>query len=491
METAPSQRMRIAWFAALAAYAVFLSLFIGAVAGGSDNSGYLNEARLFAHGTVRSAPRALPGLPPAEAPLYLYIPLGFKPSVAGPSSLVPTYPPGLPFLIVPVAKIAGWRHAGDIVLILHSLAGLALVFALGRMCGLPPTWSVLGAAVLAASPLYLYTSLQALSDVPATVWATAAVLAAWRSRERPAWALASGLAFSVALLVRPSNFLVALPMVIAFGVSPRRWLLAAAGTLPGVVASMAVNHMAYGGALKSGYGAIGNEFHATLILSTLRYCTMWVPLLFGPIVIVAPAVVTLTRRHPRWVALLGSWMIAYVAFYSAYRWTHEDWWFLRFLLPAAPALIVAGVLVVRSCFGRLRQSLPRGILATAVGLLIFASLGAEVVQVLSLDAWSIGRGERKYERVADWMRANLPGNSVVVASQFSGALYYFTDMTLLRGDQIDPPTARKIKQAVQAAHRCLYAVVFPFEQDMVGRIPGRWSIVRTVDDVLILRCDWP
>ena len=60
------------------------------------------------------------------------------------------------------------------------------------MCGLPGPWSLLGSAVLAASPLYLFTSLWALSDVPATAWATAAVIAALEGRERPGWALVSG-----------------------------------------------------------------------------------------------------------------------------------------------------------------------------------------------------------------------------------------------------------------------------------------------------------
>ena len=492
-ETGPAtgRRARIALCAGLLAYALILSRFIGAVAGGSDNSGYFNEARLFAHLTVHAQPRVVAGLPPGDAPPYLYVPLGFRPATGGPSQIVPTYPPGLPILLVPVARIAGWRHAGDILLVLHSLAGLALTFALGRMCGLSPGWSLLGCAVLAASPLYLYTSLQALSDVPATAWAAAAVLAAWKSRGRAGWALASGVSFAVAVLIRPSNFLIALPMVIAFGVSPRRWLLSAAGAIPGIAAWMAINHAAYGGYLESGYGAIGNEFHASLIPGTLRYCARWLPNLFGPIVIVAPAVIALVRLLPRRVALLAAWAAAYVGFYSAYRWTHQDWWFLRFLLPAAPALIVSGLMVVNACLERLRTGAPRGVIKTFTVLLVTASLCAETVQILTLEAWTIGRGERKYGRVAEWLKANLPADSVVVANQFSGALYYFTDFTFLRADQIDGATAKRIQAVVQAAHRPMYAVTFPFEDDLIARIPCRWTMVRAVDDVLVRRCDWP
>src|ERR1700691_2156325 len=141
----------------LLGYAVLLFILIGAVPGGSDNSGYFNEARLLARGQLHVPMRTLAGLPAGETP-FLYVPLGFKPAADGTDRMVPTYPPGLPLLLVPASYVAGWGHAGDMLLLIHSLAGIALVFALGRICGLPGSWSLAGAAVLAASPLYLFTS---------------------------------------------------------------------------------------------------------------------------------------------------------------------------------------------------------------------------------------------------------------------------------------------------------------------------------------------
>jgi len=211
-------------------------------------------------------------------------------------------------------------------------------------------------------------------------------------------------------------------------------------------------------------------------------------MLFGPIIIAAPAVLVLARARPRPVAVLASWALAYVGFYSAYRWTHEDWWFLRFLLPAVPALIVSGLLAVAACFETLRRSMPGLLMSTMAALLVMASLGAEATQAYALDAWSIGRGERKYERACDWLNANAPRDSVVIASQFSGALFYFTGFAVLRADQIDPATADRIISAARAAHRPLYAVFFTFEEPLLSRIPARWSIATSVDDVLIQRC---
>jgi len=50
---------------------------------------------------------------------------------------------------------------------IHALVGLWLIYALGRSVGLAAGWAWLGALLLAASPLYVYSSLQTLSDLPA------------------------------------------------------------------------------------------------------------------------------------------------------------------------------------------------------------------------------------------------------------------------------------------------------------------------------------
>lgn len=473
----------------LLGYAVLLFILIGAVPGGSDNSGYFNEARLLAEGRIHTQERTLANLPANETPPYLYIPLGFKPAAEGSEQMVPTYPAGLALLLVPPARIAGWQHAGDIVLLIHSLAGIALTFALGRFCGLPGSWSLMGAAILAASPLYLFLSLQALSDVPATVWATAAVVSALRSRERAGWALASGACIAVGFLIRPSNFLVALPVLFAVGMSPRRLVLVAAGSIPGIAIWAAINHAAYGSSLQSGYGAIGNEFHASLIAGTFAYYAKWLPLLLSPVVLAAPAVVAFLRPKAPVAAVLASWAGAFIVFYSAYRWTHEQWWFLRFLLPAAPALIVAGLVVFNRWAGSLSKDGPRTWARLAPVLLLVAAVGVEVSRTNQLrEAWHVGHGERKYGRVCAWLKAHVPEKSAMVTSQTSGALFYFTDFILLRFEEMKPGNSRTILKAAQSEGVDLYAVLFPFEQHVIKTLPGNWAQISSVDDVTIWHC---
>jgi hypothetical protein len=300
------------------------------------------------------------------------------------------------------------------------------------------------------------------------------------------------LCIAVGFLVRPSNFLVALPVLVAVGLSPRRLALVALGALPGVAAWAAINSAAYGHPLESGYGAIGNEFHRSLVSGTLRYYVHWLPLLLSPVVLLAPAVVAFSGARPRTVAILVTWIVAFLAFYAPYRWTHEQWWFLRFLLPAAPAMIVAGLCAVSLWLEGLkaRYTVPWAWLVPAVVLL--AAFGVEANQGGPLrEARAIGHGERKYGRVAAWLVAHLPGDAVIASSQSSGALFYFTDFTILRFEELHPPVSDRVLASVGSGRRGLYAVLWPFETDVIARLPGTWTQVGAVDDVTVWKCGGP
>ena len=68
-------------------------------------------------------------------------------------------------------------------------------------------------------------------------------------------------------------------------------------------------------------------------------------------------------------------------------------------------------------------------------------------------------------------------------------MFYFTDFTFLRGDQIDAATAHRIAKALKADGRPLYSVLFQFESNMTDKIPGRWGMISIDDDVFVQRCD--
>jgi hypothetical protein len=387
--------------------------------------------------------------------------------------------------------VAGWRHAADLAIILHSLAGLVATYAVCRALGLEPPWSLLGTALVAASPLYLFMSLQAMSDVPSLCWSAFALLAAIKSRERSAWALAAGAAAAVDVLLRPANLLVFVPLAAALGLSPRRWVLFVAGGAPGAAYFAAHSHAAYGSYLATGYGDATHSFQVAFVPGTLLHYARWLPALFTPIVVLALGL-PWARGAAAWVKwLLGLWIVPFAAFYSTYLCTHEAWWYLRFLLPAAPALAAAALLVLRSILSRAPAGVDPGRSAVALAAAIALVAAFSGWWVHRLNVLNIGREELRYGHVAHWMQANVPHDAVCLSMQASGALVYYTDFTIVRWDMLSKDSAGKVEAAAREAHRPLYAVLFPFELGDSGALsthmPGNWMQVGSVDSVTIWR----
>ncbi|HZL46582.1 MAG TPA: hypothetical protein VFC28_10180 [Opitutaceae bacterium] len=473
---------------ALVAYAVLLARHVGTYAAGSDASGYMNHARLLAAGHLHATPRVLSGFTPEERRGVLFVPLGFVPAPDG-HGMVPTYPAGLPLLVAAAAQLIGWDHAGDVVLCAHALLGLLLTYGLARTMGLSRRGAVLGATIIAASPLYLHYSLQMMSDLPALVWTSGAVLAAWRSRERAAWALAAGAATAMAVLIRPGNVLIFAPIAVALGLSPRRWLLLIAGGLPGGIFFCFYSLSLYGRLFTTGYGNLAWLFGPEWIGITWWHYARWLPALFTPVVLLVLGLPWLARTMPRQAALLGVWVLVYAAFYSAYDCTHQTWWYLRFLLPAVPPLVVGGLLVARQAGAGRRWPLQRS------GVFVFALIVVIANSALwnkRLRALEIGRDSEVYPETAAWLRANLPGNAVIMAMQMSGTLTYYTDFTFVRWDVCNADDRPRLLAALHDSRRPLYAALFPFETEAAldEHLPGRWTQVGNVrSEVEIWRRD--
>ena len=475
---------------AFALYSLMLMRYSAAYAAGSDSSGYMNNARLLDHASLIAPMRQVPGLNPETLTSYAYVPLGFIPR-ADHVSMVPTYPMGLPVLLLAVAHVAGWDVAPTLTIVLHALFGLWLVHLLGREFGLEAGWAWLGSMLLAASPLYILMSLQLMSDVPALAWVTAAVLCAWKSRERPGMALVAGMVLSLAVLDRPTNLLTLVPISIALGLGLRRWLLLIAGGLPGAIFLAAVNRSAYGHAFTTGYGGVGWLFSATYVPGTFLHYIKWLPALFTPLVVLSLGLPVLRHRQPRLLALLAAWPAVFLGFYLFYFCTHENWWYLRFILPAVPPLLVAALLVARALTNRCRLA-PR---AWWLALAAVPILASGYLWFRHFGLADIRSGERTYIEGASWLNSHLPANAVVASMQTSGALFYYTKFTVVRWDTITSAEFERIAVACAAAGRPVYASLYSFEIAEQGafrkHLTGHWTQISSVHDTTIWHYDSP
>ena len=490
------------WLAVLAfsLYAVLLGCHAGACAGMADSSGYLNEAHLLASGKIHTPVRSIPDLPLAGFTDYLYNPLGFKPAHDG-NGLVPVYPVGMPLMIVVAARLIGWDHAAEGVVVFHSLAGLILIFGLGQMFGPSRRASLLGSLLLAASPLYLSYSLQAMSDVPALVWCTATALAAWRTRRNDRWAAATGAALSIAVLIRPTNLLMLLPIMVAWWAGSRSegavgrsalraGLLTLAG-LPGAVLFCLVNRAAYGHPFTTGYGDTGYLFSTSVIGETLLHYAWWLPVLFTPLMGFSLLLPWTARREPRTTLFLATWILAYAGFYLAYTCTHETWWYLRFLLPGIPALIVGALWAAERLAAEAEwiRRISSGTRWAIFIALCVGTIAADLRWTRSLRALKSGDYELVYPTAAHWLAANLPPDAIVAAMQTSGSLFYYTRFTLVRWDQLlRPGDFEKVRAA--AGRRPIYAALFDYEtkEAFEVRMPGHWEIVAHLSPVTVWHC---
>lgn len=493
---------------ALVLYGFLIGKNLGAYAGGADSSGYLNNAKLLREGRVIIPRRAIEGLPPEKILDYTYVPLGFIP--VRERDMAPIYPIGLSIFIAALSPFTGWAASPHICLWLHAMAGVLLMYSLAREFDLSIPLAWLATLLLAACPLYLFMSLQAMSDVPALVWSVAAILAALRSRKREIWALGAGASFALAVLIRPSELLLIAPLAFAFGRGRRRWIWFAIGGLPGAILLGWFNFALYGTPFKSGYGDIGFVFgrdYATLALANYG---RWLPVLLTPGLALALGLPWLIWRASSFsisngspsrsseetppiqlvpLLVLSLWTAGFFGFYAFYYHTHESWWYLRFLLPAFPALILAMVLAGRAFSARLslRARLVVGVFA-AIATLTWDAAWSRHLRVLRT-----GREEKIYYEATEWARTHLPSNAVIASFQMTGALLYYTDFTFVRCDQFYPGTAlfEKVEQACSIAGRPLYAMLFPFEitekKSLEANIPGSWTKIGTVRQVTIWR----
>ena len=440
-------------------------------------------------GQIHVARRTVPELPREGLSEFAFVPLGFAPSHD--NTMTPTYPIGLPLLVAATSCVTGWSAAPHVTMWLHAIAGVALMFALGRTLGLPFSWTAFGALLLATSPVYVFISLPLMSDVPALVWSTIAVLSAWRGRFHAGWAAAAGASLALAVLVRPTNLLAFIPVAIALGIGWRRWLALVAAGLPGAIALVAYNHAAYGHALATGYGSMTSYFSAGLWLTTLTHYARWLPVALTPVIVLALGLPWLGRN--RWHAVLAAWILAYGGFYLFYSFTHEAWWYLRFLLPAFPPLIAAALLVGKMItdtppLARWHRHAP-----VATAAFVALALGWSLAWGSLLRSYRIGRDEHSYLAATDWARAHLPANALLVVMQTSGALYYYTEFTFVRWDQLRPRDVAALEQLAAKEGRPLVAMLFPDEQKEVlwQRLPGRWIQLGAVPHVTFWRRDAP
>jgi hypothetical protein len=439
------------------------------VAGGADSYGYVSQAGLWPQGRLvvqQEIVRSSPWPDAAET----WSPLGYRPSPHQPDGIVPIYAPGLPLLMAICQRLAGYCAAFVVVPLCGGLT-IWLTFVLGRRVFGAPGVALWGASLVATSPVFLYQLMNAMSDVPVTAfWILALVLAVMR---RP---LASGLAMSVAIAIRPN--------LAPLAVVPALWLAVtsaakaprdalpirfAIGLTPAVVGIAWLNGALYESPLVSGYGTTGDLYSLRFFGTNVRQFATWMAEVETPVVAIgalyfaAPSWFN-TPQIPRARLLLGGSLAVVMLSYVFYQ-PFDAWWYLRFLLPMWPALMLVTAVVLEAVVYRWVGRFSSLAIAALAALLAYHGIHAAVTR----SVFDLGREERRYIDVGRFLASHTEPDAVILSLQHSGSVRLYAGRLTLRYAVLDPLWLDRAVGYLQSIGRHPYFVLDGGEVDAFRR----------------------
>ena len=470
------QRAGVAVTAAAAIGILGVAILCGSrTAAASDPSGYVSQAALWAQGDLK-IDQPFATVLPWPAPSDTLTPLGYRIGAGG--AMVPTYAPGVPLLM------AAGRLIGSCgPYLVGPICGALLVlftFFLGRP--IVGAAAAAGAAVLVAcSPVVLFMSMVPMADVPAAAfWVGALAFAIGGSKMRT---LASGAMTAVAILIRPNLVPLAMFPWLLTVVRAATWreravrtALFAAASIPGAVGVAWVNNSLYGSPLTSGYGDIGPGFSLGYLAMNMRRYPAWWLESQGPFAFVFPAALWFWRRGPmrREFFVLVGFAVGLGLLYFFYL-PFDDWWFLRFLVPAVPVVFLL-------CTGAVARAAGTSATVCAAALAAFTVIIAShaIRFIDTRDLLGIGRGEQRYTEPALHLARTAAPDAVIFAMQHSGSLRYYTGRLIVRWDALDPAWLDRAVAFLRGRGIDTYLVVEKWEEE---RVRSRFAGQQTLGDL--------
>jgi hypothetical protein len=434
-------------------------------ASGPDSFAYVSQAALWRTGRLDIPIPLAPRAPWPDA-ATTFAPFGYRPSVDD-RALVPITAPGVPMLMAALQAVGG-HCAAFLVTPLSAALLVWLTFVMGRqihstVVGLAAAWLV------ATSPAFLFMLMWPMTDITAAAAAAAMTACLLRPGIRPAvWA---GLLAAAGILIRPNFVVVAAAAgvwlvldALATG-TDRRTRLARVGAfstslVPGIVVTTWLNARWFGSALSSGYGTTGELLSIDRVaINASRYFSWLVdtsPLALVGIVALAMPITWVWGGRAGWrtPTLLAMTAAATASIYLVYQ-PFTDWWYLRFLLPAWPALWLGTAVLLVGATTRWRA-------AFGLGIVIVLATGVAGLQ-LSRERGIFGLGEERYVSVAQLVAASTEPNAVVLTWQHSGTVRYYAGRETVRFDLLDAAWLDRTIAWLHARGRPPYVLVEDWE----------------------------
>jgi hypothetical protein len=426
------------------ASALLAGMFSTRSAAGADASGYVSESAMLMSGRLFHADE-LSDLARGHDP-YLTSPLGWRPAGEGQQS--PTYPPGLPLLMAIPHAIGGVAGASALVILTGMIAVLATGLLASQLGG--SIAGVIAAAFLAFTPVFLYQSIQPMSDVPVTAaWVLCFLLLSIDKFP------GAGIACAMAVLIRPN--LAPLAIVPLF-MARRRVAFAIPVAIAGAVLAL-MQWLWYGSPLRSGYGSADELFALTNVVPNASRHFRW-------LVGTAPALLlgifgALRLKANQTAQGLLAFALLVIASYLVYA-VFDDWSYLRFMLPAMAVFTIFAAVEFAAWIDRWPVAVRP--------LLLFAIVMGVTAHALwvtrSLDTFKLADHLRRVSQVADLINEDVPPSAVIVAGEQSGSMRYYTDRPILRWEAATPEALTTAMTTLEQSRRPVYIVLDAFEDTL-------------------------
>jgi hypothetical protein len=408
-----------------------------------------------------------------------FAPLAYRPAQGG-GGIVPIYAPGLPVLMA-LGQLAIGQCGAYVVVPLLAAWLVWMTYRLGESVGSPLVGSA-SAVFMSTSPVLLFMTMNPMSDVPVSAFLTAGLVFALSSSPwRVVW---TAIAVSLGIFMRPNLvpigaiYLIVLVMRAPAGARwSTVWQFAAVGALP-VVAVASTNALLYGAPWSAGYGNLAEMYGADFFVRNVRQYLTWLVQMESPLIFLAPVAVVLVWRADDTrglrVRVLGAFIAAIWLSYLFYL-PFDAWSYLRFLLPAFPAMIVlavvaAAVLVVR--FLGAERATAAGLLL-AIAVFAFRIEGVRRAEILGARVSGV-----VYLSAAEYVRTRLPANAVILTVQHSGSLRHYTNRLTMRWDLLAGEWWPRALEVLVARGYRPYLLVASFEEAQLRR---QFSLSEAID----------
>ncbi|HYM24771.1 MAG TPA: hypothetical protein VEU08_16250, partial [Vicinamibacterales bacterium] len=248
----------------------------------------------------------------------------------------------------------------------------------------------------------------------------------------------------------------------------RAVLRTAVGIVPVIIGIAWFNARVYGSPLVSGYGSLGDLYALGNLPANIRLFATWTADVQTPLVLMASLYfvmphLTAPDRVPAARVLLGGTLAVVLSSYLFYQ-TFDVWWYLRFLLPMWPVLLIltaAGIDAVARRLPSVWRPLGAGlvVLLAAYGIYVAADRYA----------FDIGRGERRYVDVGRFVASHTAPDAVVLSWQYSAAIRTYGGRLTLRYDTLDPAWLDRAIDHLRSSGRHPYLVLEEYEEALFRR----------------------